>query len=40
MWPVGRLNIREHAGGMTAAEMRDAGEEIMRYLETHTRFDA
>jgi radical SAM superfamily enzyme YgiQ (UPF0313 family) len=39
MWPVGRLNIKEHVGGMTADEMRDAGEEIMRYLETYTRFD-
>jgi radical SAM superfamily enzyme YgiQ (UPF0313 family) len=39
MWPLGELNIREHEGGMTGAEMRDVGGEIMRYLAGNTRFD-
>ena len=40
MWPLGALNIKEHAGGMSAVEMADAVAAIMRYLETHTRVDA
>lgn len=39
MWPLGRLNIKPHAGGMTEAEMSDAAAEIMRYLESNTRFE-
>lgn len=39
MWPLGRLNIREHAGGLTAEEMRAAAEEIMAYLAVTNRFD-
>ncbi len=40
MWPLGRLNLKEHAGGMSGAEMADAAAAIMRYLEAHSRFDA
>lgn len=39
MWPLGTLNVRPHPGGMSADEMRDAGEEIMAYLAAHTRVD-
>jgi anaerobic magnesium-protoporphyrin IX monomethyl ester cyclase len=40
MWPLGPLNIREHAGSMSAAEMADAAAEIMDYLATHNRLEA
>ncbi|MBI3767173.1 MAG: B12-binding domain-containing radical SAM protein [Deltaproteobacteria bacterium] len=40
MWPIGRLNIKEHPGGMTSAEMATMAAAIMDYLETHTRVDA
>jgi radical SAM superfamily enzyme YgiQ (UPF0313 family) len=40
MWPIGQLNIKEHASGMTAAEMHAVGAAVMRYLETETRVDA
>jgi radical SAM superfamily enzyme YgiQ (UPF0313 family) len=40
MWPLGRLNIREHEGGLTGAEMRAAADEIMRYLDDFNRLDA
>lgn len=40
MWPIGRLNIKEHPDGMTADEMAVVAAAIMRYLETYTRFDA
>jgi len=40
MWPLGRLNIREHEGGLTGAEMRAAADEIMRYLDDYNRLDA
>ena len=40
MWPLGQLNIREHAGGMSNDEMRAAAAEIMRYLDEINRLDA
>ena len=40
MWPLGRLNIREHNGGISAHEMRDVAAEIMQYVEEYTNCDA
>jgi len=39
MWPLGRLNVREHAPGVSAGEMRLLGDEIMGYLRAHTACD-
>jgi len=40
MWPLGKLNVREHPGGMSAAEMLDAADEVMLYLRDFNRCEA
>lgn len=40
MWPLGKLNIREHEGAITNAEMKEMAAEIMAYLDEYNRFDA
>lgn len=40
MWPLGRLNIKEHAGGISNREMSEVAVEIMRYLDDTNRLDA
>ena len=37
MWPLGTLNIKEHPGAMSRAEMRAVGADIMTYLVEHER---
>ncbi len=39
MWPLGRLNIKPHEGGMSEAEMSAAAADVMQYLAEHSRFD-
>lgn len=39
MWPLGRLNIREHDGGISGHDMRHVAAEIMQYLKEHTICD-
>jgi anaerobic magnesium-protoporphyrin IX monomethyl ester cyclase len=40
MWPLGKLNIREHEGGITNLQMKGMAAEIMAYLDEYNRFDA
>jgi len=40
MWPLGALNIRQHPGALTPAEMQEVAAEIMTYLDVTNRFDA
>jgi radical SAM superfamily enzyme YgiQ (UPF0313 family) len=39
MWPLGKLNIKEHEGGISNAEMAEVAEEIMAYLDEYNAFD-
>lgn len=39
MWQLGTLNIREHEGGMSAAEMGAIGGRILAYLDQYNRTD-
>jgi radical SAM superfamily enzyme YgiQ (UPF0313 family) len=39
VWPLGTLNLKEHAGGITAAAMRALGDEIMTALGRWNRRD-
>ncbi|RPJ57407.1 MAG: radical SAM protein [Acidobacteria bacterium] len=39
MWSVGQMNIREHAGAATAAELNEILQEMLQYANESSRYD-